>query len=236
MKYMLVTILLLLSWTLQAEEGKEVEQLRQQLTKLMTGVKIDAVKESEIPGLYEVTIGPRLYYVSKDGRYLLQGHMIDLHSRTDITEARLKQARLKTLEGLSDDEMIIFSPAKPKHAITVFTDIDCGYCRRLHSQIDEYLKRGVRVRYMFFPRAGKDSDSYNKAVAVWCSKDRQESLTAAKQGEPVEMKTCDHPVDDHMRLAQDFGVTGTPMIITDKGDVLPGYVPPATLEKYLNEE
>ncbi len=236
MKKIVWLIFLLASFSLQAEETEEVQALRRVLAKSMAGTTIDAIQESEIPGLYEVVIGPRLYYVSRDGRYLLQGHLIDLQTRTDVTEAKLKQTRIKALENMNEDKMIIFSPAKQEHTITVFTDIDCGYCRRLHSQIDEYLKRGIQVRYMFFPRAGKDSESYKKAVSVWCAKDRQKALTAAKQGQGIEMKTCDNPVDEHMRLAQDFGVSGTPMIITDRGVVLPGYVPPDALERYLKEK
>ncbi len=236
MKKTVWLIILLASFPLLAEETGQVGELRQALTKSLDGAKIDAIRESEIDGLFEVVIGPRLYYVSKDGRYLLQGHLIDLLTRTDVTETRLKQARIKALENMGEDEMIVFSPAKPAHTITVFTDIDCGYCRRLHSQIDEYLKRGIRVRYMFFPRAGKDSESYDKAVAVWCAKDRRKALTGAKQGQVIEMKRCDNPVDEHMRLAQDFGVSGTPMIITDAGVVLPGYVPPDALERYLKAQ
>ncbi len=234
MKQVLFAILALVSLTLQAGESKEHEGLRQALSKFMPGGKIESIREAEIPGVYEVAIGPRIFYVSKDGRYLLRGHLIDLEKRADITESRLGQARLKALATTSENDMIIFSPDKPKHTITVFTDIDCGYCRRLHSQIDDYLKRGIRVRYMFYPRAGKGSDSYKKAIAVWCAKDRHKALTMAKQGQPIEMKSCDNPVDEHMQMGEDFGVSGTPMIVTDKGEVLPGYVPPETLERYLN--
>lgn len=234
MKQILTMILVLATMTLQAEESDKLEGVRQALGKFMPGAKVDSVRESEIAGLYEVAIGPRIYYVSKDGRYLVRGHLIDLQKRADLTEARLGDARKKALNSVSEDEMIIFSPEKPTHTITVFTDIDCGYCRRLHSQIDEYLNRGIRVRYMFYPRAGKGSDSYKKAIAVWCSKDHQKTLTAAKQGQPIEMKSCKNPVDKHMALANEFGVTGTPMIVTDRGEVLPGYVPPETLDRYLN--
>lgn len=234
MKQVLMMILVLATMNLQAGESDQLEGVRQAFSKFMPGAKVDSVRESEIAGLYEVAIGPRIYYVSKNGRYLVRGHLIDLEKRADLTEARLGDARKKALNSVSEDEMIIFSPKKPKHTITVFTDIDCGYCRRLHSQIDEYLKRGIRVRYMFYPRAGKGSDSYKKAIAVWCSKDHQKALTEAKQGQPIEMKSCKNPVDKHMALANQFGVTGTPMIVTDRGEVLPGYVPPETLERYLN--
>ncbi|HEB78229.1 MAG TPA: DsbC family protein [Methylothermaceae bacterium] len=209
--------------------------LRHGLEKHLPGASIDQIRETPVPGLYEVSIGPRIYYVSKDGRFLLQGHLIDLASRTDLTEARLAQARLAQLNKIGEDKMIVFSPEKPRHTVTVFTDIDCGYCRRLHSQIDQYMDLGIRVRYMFFPRAGKGSRSYDKAVAVWCAKDRRQALTAAKQGKEIEMLRCDNPVDQHMALAESFGVRGTPMIVTETGEILPGYFPPEALAQHLEE-
>jgi thiol:disulfide interchange protein DsbC len=221
--------LLILSMDLEAAESK----IRQILQQRLPEARIDAIRQAEIPGLYEVTIGQRLYYVSQDGRYLIDGHLIDLQSHKDLTEAKLAKARLSELEKVGEEQMIVFSPDKPNASVTVFTDIDCGYCRRFHSQINEYLNRGIKVRYLFFPRAGKDSESYHKAVAVWCAKDKNEALTLAKQGKAIEMRACDHPVDRHMALAEEFGVQGTPTIITDRGEVLPGYVPPEQLAAYL---
>ncbi|MFN3918872.1 MAG: DsbC family protein [Methylohalobius sp.] len=221
--------LLILSLDLEAAESK----IRQILQQRLPEARIDAIRQTEIPGLYEVTIGQRLYYVSQDGRYLIDGHLIDLQSRQDLTEAKLAKARLLRLEKIGEERMIVFSPDKPNASVTVFTDIDCGYCRRFHSQINEYLSRRIKVRYLFYPRAGKDSESYYKAVAVWCAKDKNEALTLAKQGKAIEMRSCDHPVDRHMALAEEFGVQGTPTIITDRGEVLPGYVPPQQLAAYL---
>ncbi|NOT84829.1 MAG: DsbC family protein, partial [Methylococcaceae bacterium] len=117
--------------------------------------------------------------------------------------------------------------------VYVFTDIDCGYCRKLHSEIDQYLAAGISVRYLFFPRAGKGSDSYNKAVSVWCAKDRAKALTLAKQDKEIEEKTCPNPIDKHMQLAQEFEVRGTPMIVSDKGAVFPGYIPAKQLAESL---
>ncbi len=226
----ILSFLLLLAMGLKAAEP---EQLKQALAKQLEA-RIDAVREAEIPGIYEVLIGPRLYYVSKDGRYLIDGHLIDLKTRRDLTEAKLAQARLSALNQLSEEQMIVFAPQKPKATVSVFTDIDCGYCRRFHAQIDAYLNRGIKVRYLFYPRAGKDSSSYQKAVAVWCAEDRKAALTLAKQGKEIKMSTCDNPVDRHMALAEELGVQGTPMIVTERGEVLPGYVPPEQLGAYLS--
>ena len=122
------------------------------------------------------------------------------------------------------------------YTVTIFTDIDCGYCRKLHSELDQYLAQGITIQYVFFPRAGKDSDSYNKAVSVWCANDRNAALTAAKKDQNVPGKTCDNPVDEHMQLAAEFDVKGTPMIISENGNVYPGYLPAAQLVAALQSE
>jgi thiol:disulfide interchange protein DsbC len=199
-------------------------------------IKPDAITESAIKGVYEVVVGARLFYVSEDGRYLMQGSMVDLKSREDLTERKLAGARLEALKKIGTDKMIVFKPKTTQHVIYVFTDIDCGYCRKLHSEVDQYLKLGIEVRYLFFPRAGKDSESYFKAVTVWCAKDRNAALTKAKSGENLARKQCDNPVDEHMALAEAMGANGTPMIVTEKGVIMPGYVPAEQLLKMLEEK
>lgn len=213
----------------QADENA----IRDALTKSMVGIKIDSVKPSEIKGLYEVNIGATVVYVSEDGKYLIQGRLIDVATRTDLTESRLSGSRKQMLTKLSPEQMIVFKPKISKHSVYVFTDIDCGYCRKLHSEIDQYMAEGITINYLFFPRAGKGSDSYNKAVSVWCASDRKAALTEAKKGKDIPEKTCDNPVDEHMQLGEDFEVKGTPMIVTSEGAVFPGYLPPKQLLQVL---
>lgn len=202
----------------------------------LQGTKPDSIKSSPVKGLYEVMVGPKLFYVSEDGAYLIQGHVVDLKAKEDLTEPRLADARLSALNKLGTDNMIVFKPKILKHPIYVFTDIDCGYCRKLHSEIDQYLREGIEIRYLFFPRAGEGSDSWLKAETVWCSKDRNDALTKAKKGEKLDSLTCKNPVETQYKLGIDLGANGTPMIVTGKGTVLPGYVPAAQLAKMLNEE
>lgn len=223
---------LLLSGSIQADAGAIEEALKQALP----GIKPDSIKPSPMAGLFEVMVGPKLFYVSKDGRYLIQGSLIDIKERKNLTEDRLTAVRLDSLNKVGIDNMVTFKPKILKHVAYVFTDVDCGYCRKLHSEIDQYLREGIEIRYLFFPRAGKGSDSYSKAVSVWCAKDRNDALTKAKKGENLEHKECDNPVDQHMALASDMGANGTPMIVTEKGDILPGYVPAGQLSNILGQE
>lgn len=221
------------STTVQADEAA----IRQAINKAMPSVvTIDSVKPSEINGLYEILVDNNIFYSSEDGRYLIQGHIIDLQQRKDLTEAKLAQVRRQAIEALGEEQSIIFKPEKSQYKVTVFTDIDCGYCRKLHSEIDQYMVEGITIQYLFFPRAGKGSESYNKAVSVWCADDRHAALTEAKQGNDPEAKTCDNPVDKHMALGVEFEARGTPMIVTEKGSIFPGYLPAKKLAAALAKE
>lgn len=210
--------------------------IRQSLSKSMPTIKIDSIKPSVVKGLFEVKVGANILYVSEDGKYLLQGRLVDVEARTDLTEEKLSELRKSELEKIGQDKMIVFKPKIARHKVWIFTDIDCGYCRKLHSEIDQYLAQGITIQYLFFPRAGKGSESYNKAVSVWCSKDRNAALTEAKKGKTPEAKTCDNPVDEHMQLGADFDMKGTPMIITENGNAYPGYLPAKQLAEALESE
>ncbi len=206
------------------------------LEKVMPETKIEAIKPSEIKGLNEVILGSNIFYVSDDGKYIVQGRLIDVENRADLTAQKLGGVRKNALEKMGKGNMIVFKPKIGKYTVYVFTDIDCGYCRKLHSEIDQYLAQGITINYLFFPRAGKGSDSYNKAVSVWCSKDRNAALTSAKKDQKLDNKTCDNPVDKHMRLAEEFEVKGTPMIVTENGAIFPGYLPAMELLQALQKD
>ena len=204
------------------------------LSKAIPNITKDSISKSPIKGLYQVNVGAQIVYASEDGRYLIQGQMVDLVNRQNMTEKALKLARLEVLASIDEKTMIIYPATDEKHVITIFSDIDCGYCRKLHAQISDYTKAGMTVRYLFYPRSGPNTESYFKAVSVWCAKDRNKALTDAKLHDKVVNKTCENPVDDHMRLAQSFGVTGTPSIIADDGAMVPGFMPAKELIKHLN--
>lgn len=210
--------------------------IKQMLVKSMPDVRVDSVRPSDIKGIYEVMVGANILYATEDGKYIFQGRLIDVESRADLTEQKLGAVRLAALDKLGEAKMIIFKAKIPKYTVTIFTDIDCAYCRKLHSEIDSYMAQGITIRYVFFPRAGKGSESYNKAVSVWCAKDRNAALTAAKKDQSIDNKSCENPVDEHMQLAADFDVKGTPMIITEKGNVYPGYLPAKELVQALEIE
>lgn len=209
-------------------------EARAELAKKIPGAKAEELRPSPITGMYELMRGTDVAYVSTDGKYVIAGDLYELASNDNLSETRRRDVRLKMLAGVPESEMLVFAPREPKHTITVFTDVDCGYCRKLHSQIGEYNRLGIRVRYLLYPRSGPNSESWDKAVEVWCSPRRNEALTRAKRGDELDVKPCGKsPVERHYELGQAFAIRGTPAIILSDGEILPGYVPPAVLAQHL---
>ncbi|BAO44861.1 thioredoxin fold domain-containing protein [Thiolapillus brandeum] len=213
-----------------------IDKIRTALAKRLGDVNLDDIQASPVPGLYEVLIGARLYYVSADGRYFIQGKMNDLETGQDLTEIKVSAARKKLIDAVDEKDKIVFGTGKEKHTINVFTDVDCGYCRKLHSQIDQYNKEGIEVRYMAYPRAGVNSESGRKMAFVWCADDRKKAISEAKQGAVPEARTCDNPVAEQFALGRVVGVTGTPALVLENGELIPGYIPPARLRKLLDSK
>lgn len=211
-------------------------EVRTKVVSKLQGVKPSDVSSSPIPGLYEVTMGGLVAYVSEDGKFLVSGDVYDLESQTNLTAGRRSSARAKALAAVREEDMIIFSPANPKMTVTVFTDVDCGYCRKFHSQIAEYNKAGIRVRYMSYPRTGPGTSSWAKSESVWCAADRKDALTRAKRDEAVKSKSCgDALIKSQYELGDDLGVEGTPAIFTTSGDYVGGYLPPAQLVQAIQQ-
>ena len=210
--------------------------LRAAIEKAVPGVVIDSIKPSIIPGYREVAIGGRIVYVSADGKYLIQGSLMELASRDNLTMVSEGALRRGVLDAVPRERRIIFSPAKPKYRLTVFTDIDCGFCRKMHTQIAEYNKAGISIEYLFFPRAGENSEAWNKAVNVWCAPNRQKALTDAKADRPVPKKTCSNPIAKDYELGKQVGVDGTPAIYGPDGTQLGGYLSPADMLAKLNRQ
>ena len=199
----------------------------------IAGSRPEDFRVSPVPGIYEYRHGAEIIYVTEDGRFAFTGDLFSMADRVNITEARRKELRQKMLADLPESSMVIFAAARPRHTITVFTDVDCVYCRKLHSQIAEYNRLGITVRYLAFPRNGPGTESWTKAQQVWCAADRQAAMTRAKLGEKLVAARCDDPVAREFSLGQAMGIEGTPGILTSAGDLLPGYLPPDVLIKEL---
>lgn len=213
-----------------AADDPELEAVRAKMDAMFEEIEPKHVNKSPIDGWYVVQKGSVVAYVSEDGRYLLQGDLIDLNEQVNLSEQSRVSARRELMSSLNDDQGILFSPEEVKYRVTVFTDVDCTYCRRLHSQIDDYLARGIEIRYMLYPRNGPASPAWKTSEDVWCATDRQSALTAAKLDRGFESHRCNATsITESYVLGQDVGLTGTPAIVFDDGTLVSGYLPPDAL-------
>jgi thiol:disulfide interchange protein DsbC len=215
-------------------DAEELEEVRNKVSTMFQEIKPEHIQPSPIDGWYTVRKGAVVAYVSADGRYLLQGDLIDLETQVNLSESERNSARIEMMAAISDDEMITFTPDEVKYSVSIFTDIDCAYCRRLHSQIDEYLAQGIEINYLLYPRSGPTSASWVKAEQVWCADDRNEALTLAKVDKNFDSHSCDSSmISKHYSLGKEVGLTGTPAIVMSDGTLMPGYLPPLALAERL---
>jgi thiol:disulfide interchange protein DsbC len=216
-------------------DARAVEAVR----SLNPQVEVERVAASPMPGFREAIVAGQVVYVSDDGRYLFLpgsgGALFDVAAKKNLSEDAMAGMRKQLIATIPASERIVFSPAKPKYTVTVFTDVECGYCRKLHSQIAEYNREGIAIEYLAFPRMGLGSDDYRKMVAVWCAPDRRKALTAAKSDHGPTKADCKTSVNQQYDVGQRVGLTGTPMIVTSEGVQVGGYLPPAALRETLDK-
>jgi len=229
----LITCLMLTAVNVSANDEQAFDAVEAKLRSLVPNAKTIAVSETPIAGVLQVQINSDIVYVTSDGQYLLQGQIMDIDTKANITDQAKSGIRLSLLTDVKLDEQITFAPEKSEYDLIVFTDIDCGYCRKLHNEMSGYNEQGIAIHYMAFPRAGIGSDSYDKFVSVWCADDQREALTLAKNGTDPEPQKCPNPIADQYELGREVGVTGTPAILTSDGTLIPGYMPPQQLRQRL---
>lgn len=235
------SLLMISTMNSQAAEEVEVVDTKNQITELKAKLKgkfrsePTSVKPSQLPNIYEVMYGTEVVYFSADGKYFLAGDMIELDTRINLSDFA-KQSVRKDIMNREDFKPVVFKAENEKHKLTVFTDIDCGYCAKLHREMPEINAKGITIEYLMFPRAGLKSKSYDTAVSMWCSDDQQQSMTDAKARREIPEKTCENPVAAQYNLGQEVGVTGTPALITKTGKLIPGYMPADRLAAMLDAE
>ncbi len=219
-----------------AQADADLEQVRQKVAETFELINPEDIQASPVEGWYTIQKGSIVAYLSADGRYLLQGDMIDLDAQVNLSEVARTNARRDLMASVTDEQLITFSPEEVKYSVSIFTDIDCSYCRRLHAQIEEYLAYGIEVRYLLYPRNGPASRAWNTAEEVWCSSDRQNALTLAKLDRKFETSPCDSSmVQQHYGIGRDVGLSGTPAIVFSDGTLVAGYLPPSQLAARLEQ-
>ena len=237
-KHRTLVALIALPLGLAAVAASAQELTKEELASRLNGIEAKDITDAPIAGMYQVAVGANVAYVTKDGRYIIRGDIINVETSANVSEETRARARATMLGSVDPATMIVFKPANGavKHTVTIFTDVDCGYCRQFHREIDKVTALGIEVHYLFYPRTGPNTESWTKADEVWCSAQRNAALTRAKLGGSLpDAPACATPVADHFELGQRIGVRGTPAIFNEAGDLIGGYLPPATLAKVLDD-
>lgn len=219
----------------KAAPGSADERVVKAIKSLDPQIKVEHIAPAPISGFREVIVGGQVVYISDDGKYMFQGSLFDLAQKKNLADVTMSKVRRDLLKEIPASDRIVFAPPNPKYTVTIFTDVECGYCRKLHSEIADINKQGIAVEYLAFPRMGIGTPDYDKMVAVWCAPDRKKALTDAKNDRKVAAGKCANPVANEYNYGQRIGLTGTPMIIAEDGAVLGGYLPPAQLRAALDK-
>lgn len=211
-----------------ADEADGGQKLAAKLQALRPGIFIEKVSATPIPGIYALEIGGgTVFYGTGDGRYLFAGDMYELGETelVNLAEADRTVKRQALMAEVALEDMVVFAPeGKTKAVVSVFTDVDCGFCQRLHLEVPKLNAMGIEVRYLAYPRAGIGSQSYEKIVSAWCAEDPNAAITRLKARKTIPSATCDNPVAAQFELARQLGVTGTPSIVLEDGRLLSGYL------------
>ena len=225
----------LLAVSLTAVAQDEYTTVEERIRNLVPNAHSIAISETPIEGILMVQINGDIVYATADGKFLIQGRVVNLDTREDLTESAHSEVRRELIAGVDTSKQITFAPDDPDYELLVFTDIDCGYCRKLHAQVEEYNQNGISIRYMAFPRAGIGSKSYEKAVSVWCADDQQEAMTQAKLGSDQDPLQFENPIAEQYQLCISMGVTCNPSLLTADGTLITGYVPPEQILERLDK-
>lgn len=200
-------------------------------------LQIVSLNQTALPNIFEVELNTgEILYSDISGDYLFAG---DMYATTptglmNLSASTRQKRALDKIALIPEEEMIIFSPEEVKATITVFTDVDCTYCRALHGDLEDLMAYGIEVRYLAYPRGGEAAASYDKMISVWCSDDRKESLSLAKGGEDLPPVTCETPILEHYQLGNELGISGTPALVFSDGRVIPGYLDSERLASMLS--
>ncbi len=237
MKNTIIIILAGMLWSVFSQAGELEDRIAENLKKVSPQLQTRSVQPAPVDGFYVVVLnGGQIIYTDKEASFFFTGELYQTTPAgvVNLTENSKKALRVSLLDDISLNETINFTPkGKVKASIYAFTDITCGYCRKLHSEIADINAFGIEVRYLAFPRAGINSQTYRDMVSVWCADNPQQAMTNAKLGKTVEPKKCDTPVAQQYQLGQQLNVTGTPTLIFPDGSVAPGYLPAGRLAAKL---
>ena len=221
-----------------AGENNNFLVIEEKLSQIIPAeLEIDSIQRSEVENFYEIELSDKsFFYVEENAQYLFLGDIYKLgeNELINISQQKKFSSSQEMLKKINPESLISFTPELIKYKIYVFTDVDCGFCRKFHKQIDAYLNEGIQINYLAFPRSGVESETYTKMTTAWCSNDRQKVLTGLKNDEVFDQIDCmNNPIKEHYQLAKSIDIEGTPTIISSTGLTIPGFIEAKELVEYL---
>ena len=215
------------------------EEIERNIQKILpSGFEINFIEQSEVPNFYVVNVlNNQILYVSYDYKFVFAGDLIGIQDEgiVSINDKYKTKFTQKLISTIKPGESIDFISEKERYRIKVFTDVSCAYCRLFHSEIEEYLEKGITVQYLGFPRDGLEGKVFNNMQSAWCSNNKKQSLTKLKLGEEIKKELCQNPIREHFRIGSLIGITGTPTIVLGDGTKFPGYIPADQLIKLIED-
>ncbi|MEX2131082.1 MAG: DsbC family protein [Pseudohongiellaceae bacterium] len=235
LRSVVVALFLLFSPVLLAQSEptqQQLDQLRERLSLSLqvataNQLRIARLTATAMANIIEVELDTgEILYSSIEGDFVFAGDLFEASDSglLNLSAQRRQVKNLERIQAIPVEEMIVFSPPETRAVITVFTDVDCQYCRALHRDMEKLMALGIEVRYLAYPRGGEQAASFAKMNSVWCSEDRQKALTQAKNGQNLPQLECDNPVLKHYTIGNSIGIAGTPAILLPDGALVPGYV------------
>ena len=215
------------------------EEIERNIQKILpSGFEINFIEQSEVPNFYVVNVlNNQILYVSYDYKFVFAGDLIGIQDEgiVSINDKYKTKFTQKLISTIKPGESIDFISEKVRYRIKVFTDVSCAYCRLFHSEIEEYLEKGITIQYLGFPRDGLEGKVFNNMQSAWCSNNKKQSLTKLKLGEEIKKELCQNPIREHFRIGSLIGITGTPTIVLDDGRKFSGYIPADQLIKLIED-
>lgn len=210
----------------------DAAQIMDRLKATYPNTRIQEVRPSTLPGLFEVVMGDNIAYTDATGRYFIFGHLFDMKEQVDMTAQRKLDTKKAEFPAAFLANAIKVVKGDGSRKLAVFSDPDCPYCKRLEGELAKL--DNVTVYTFLYPLESLHPEAKTKAVSVWCARDRGKAWTDLMlTGQAPKLVACTNPLNDNLVLGSRLGVVGTPTLIAADGRVLPGAAPAAKIDQWL---
>jgi thiol:disulfide interchange protein DsbC len=208
------------------------EAVLQKLKTTFVNTPFTEVRATPISGIYEVLMGKDIAYTDATGRYFMFGNVMDMQTQRNLTQERRSEINKVDVSTLKLGDAIKTVKGDGKRVLYVFSDPECGYCKRLEPTLQQL--NNVTIYTFLFPILGEKSNK--SAKSVWCAADRNKAWgDYMLRSGPLLQAECETPIQRNVALGTSLGITGTPTLISGSGRMQPGAIPLEKIEELLAE-